>query len=160
MTTPQKFDIESTRPLKLMLYFYTVQSGLIPMEIPVDLQVILAYTDTEAIDTIRKKYLPGVRLNITKRGEFSVQNLIEVINLPGAKELPITKPDEKKSKEEFVRELLLVADSFVANERDRATLKRIIERNVKLEEPQPIQPTQPIEPPVEQPKEAEGKGSA
>lgn len=147
MDTPQKFDIESTRPLKLMLYFYFVQGGMLPFDVPVDLQVILAYTDAEAVGTIQKKYPPGVRLNITKRGEFSVENLINVINLPGAKELPIVRPEQQKTKEQFIQEVLLVADSFVANEKDRATLKRIIQKNVTIPKPKTL--PAPAEPKTE-----------
>lgn len=134
----KKFELEKDKKLSLNLYFFSIQLGRsIIIEIPYDLRVIIAYTDQEALDSVRKEYSPGTILHVTKKGQLLVRDLLTVIDLGGEKpavtSLPIEPPEEikkkeKKTKEAFINELLLVTNEFVGLKKDQEMIKEILKR--------------------------------
>ena len=123
---------------ELKIYMFTVQGGVVQMAVPEDFKAVLAYNDRGAIEMIRKDYPAGVPINVNKRAEVPVRKIVDAINLQPDTPMkvaldtpaPITK---EKSTAEFVYGMMLIADKFVENERDRASLKRILGK-IKINE--------------------------
>ena len=126
-----KFDLKhETQDLKV--FFYTVQGGPMLVEFPEDFKAVMAYNESGAVENIRKDYPAGVVISARKRGEVTVKRIVDAINLKmegQSQELQIhvePKISREKTAIDFIHGLMLVADKFVTNKRDQATLKRII----------------------------------
>ena len=130
MNTQQpKLNIEKNNE-GLKIFMFTVQGGPMQIEIAEEFKAVLAYNDQGALDIIRKDYPAGVTFHLKKRAEGPVKRIIDAVDL-GAVEpkiefiMPEPVPAEQ-SKASFVYSLMRVADKYVENARDRATLKRIL----------------------------------
>ena len=125
-------ELKENRTLDLSMYFFTVQdSMLIPTVIPLEGQVVLAYTPQEAINTVIIKY-PDKKVLIQQRGEIKIKDLLMQFNLPAKETLVLqTEPTEPKimdTKENFISNLRLVVDKWVDNEKDKRIIKKILEK--------------------------------
>lgn len=142
-----KFDLEKNQQ-DLKLYFFTVQTGAIKIDLPEDVQAIVAYNDEEAFQELRRHYVRGVPMLVKKRASVSYKKILTVLKEPTLGS-PMTMPQETATTpepapavtvtattpEQFIHNLLLVADKFVTEKRDQTTLKRIISK-IKINEDQ------------------------
>ena len=131
MTDAPKLELKS--PLgELKIFFATVQGGANSIEVAEDVRVVLAYDDNGALEMIRKDYPAGVPINVRKRGTIEVVQLIEKVKLPEPPsilpELLEIKPPPKKTVRDFVYGMMLLAEEYVTNPRDKASIKRIISK--------------------------------
>lgn len=138
---PSKMNIEKEAQ-ELKFYMFTVQGGpikidlpkdFIKIDLPEDFKVVMAYNDTDAINMVRKDYPAGLALFVKKRAQVEVRKIIDVVNLrpETLKDLKIyaTPPvPREKTMQDFVYGMMLIADKFVENKRDQASLKRIINK--------------------------------
>ena len=128
-----KFNIEQNNE-DLKVYMVTVQGGPMQIDVAEDFKAVLAYNDQGAFDQARKDYPAGTLIHIKKRGQIEVKKIIEVINTPVSvppqeiKILPAPEPTKEKSVKDFIYGILLISDKYIENERDRASLKRIIKK--------------------------------
>ena len=133
MTEPtQKLDIEKDGDT-LKIYMFTVQGGPMKFDLPEDFKAVLAYNDEDALTMVKKDYSVGLSLFIKKRAQVEAKKLIDKINLqltvPQQVEvISPPPPTEEKTVQDFVCGMMLIADKYVVNKRDQATLKRIIGR--------------------------------
>jgi len=126
-----KFDI-SCENQDLKIFFFTVQGGPVLIRLNEDFQAIMAYNEQGAIDQIRKIYPQGNQISVQKRGEVPIARIIDAINLnvagtPQELKIHVTPPPPReKTVNDFIYGMMLIADKFVENKRDQASLKRII----------------------------------
>jgi len=126
-----KFDI-SCENQDLKIFFFTVQGGPVLIRLNEDFQAIMAYNEQGAIDQIRKIYPQGNQISVQKRGEVTIARIIDAINLnvagtPQELKIHVTPPPPReKTVNDFIYGMMLIADKFVENKRDQASLKRII----------------------------------
>jgi len=126
-----KFDI-SCENQDLKIFFFTVQGGPVLIRLNEDFQAIMAYNEQGAIDQIRKIYPQGNQISVQKRGEDPIARIIDAINLnvagtPQELKIHVTPPPPReKTVNDFIYGMMLIADKFVENKRDQASLKRII----------------------------------
>ena len=131
---------------ELKFYIFTVQSGPVQIEFPEDFKLILAYNDSDAVAMIRRDYTYGLPLSVKKRGEVEIKKIINAVNVSEIafvpQGVPVTAVPSvpEKTIQSFARGLMLIADKFVENKRDQASLKRIINK-IKVHENQPIPTT-------------------
>lgn len=141
----KKYNLEENGN-HLNLYFFTIQKGKLPVEVPEEAQAYLAYDDLEALNTLRSGYghIPkGELRHIRKRANISIPDLLQSINIPGDRAIPTpvvldssitslkVEPSSKSkeiSKQQFVYNTLLVADKYIESDRDKKTIKRILEK--------------------------------
>lgn len=132
MNTPiQKLNIEKDKE-GLKIYMFTVQGGPIQVDVAEDFKAVLAYNDQGAVEMVRKDYPAGIAFHLKKRAEVPIKRIIDAVDLgemvkPIEFILPEPVPTEQ-SKASFIYSLMLVADKYVENERDRASLKRILNK--------------------------------
>lgn len=134
-----KFDIQREKQ-DLKIFFFTVQEGTVSVEFPEDFKVVMAYNDKDAINNIRKDYPIGLVIAARKRGEISVKKIFDSINfnieVPQDMKMLVTPSmPQKKNVKDFVYGMMLIADKFIINKRDQASLKRIIKK-IKIHEDQ------------------------
>jgi len=125
---------------ELKLYMFTVQSGPIKIDLPEDFKAIMAYNDAEALNIIRKDYAINHQLFIKKRAQVEVKKIIDVVNLqiPQDFKIQVVPPEPReKTATDFIYNMMFIADKFVTNKRDQASLKRIISK-IKINEDQTI----------------------
>lgn len=138
MTDPiPKFNIQLLNE-ELKIYMFTVQGGVVQMSVPEDFKAVLAYNDKGAIEMIRKDYPAGVPITVNKRAEVPVRKIVDAVNLqptvPTNIAMDVPPPSTKeKTSAEFVYSLMLVVDKFVELPRDKATMKRILNK-IKINE--------------------------
>ena len=128
-TQPPKLNIEKNNE-GLKIFLFTVQSGPMQIEVAEDFKAILAYNDQGAIDILKKDYTSNAIYHAKKRAEVPVKKIIDAVDL-GAQvpkiEFIMPEPVPKEqSVASFVYSLMLAADKYVENDRDRASLKRIL----------------------------------
>lgn len=116
---------------ELKLYMFTVQGGPIKIDLPEDFKAVMAYNDVDALNMVRKDYSAGLPLFIKKRAQVEVRKIVDVVNFqptaPQEMKLIVAPPEpEQNTMQDFVYGMTLVADKYVKNARDRASLKRII----------------------------------
>ena len=115
---------------ELKMYIFTVQGGPVAIKLVEDIKSIMAYDDLAAMDMVRKDYPAGSVINVTKRAEVSIKKILDIVNgqsLP-SQELKIETPVQDKTPQSFIHGLMLVADKFVIDKRDKTSLKRIISK--------------------------------
>lgn len=132
-----KFNIEKDQQ-ELKIFMFSIQSGPIKIDLPEDFKAIMAYNDGDAMNQILKEYPPGVQLFVKKKAQVEVRKIVDAVNLlpttPQNVQLTVTPPESKeKTAQQFVQGLMLVTDKFVTNERDKASMKRILKK-IKLYE--------------------------
>src|SRR3990167_9055637 len=125
-------ELKENRTLDLSMYFFTVQdSMLIPTVIPLEGQVVLAYTPQEAINTVIIKY-PDKKVLIQQRGEIKIKDLLTQFNLPAKETLVLqTEPTESKiidTKKNFISNLKLAVYEWINDEKDKRIIKKILEK--------------------------------
>ena len=126
----QKMNIEKDNN-ELKLYLFTVQNGPLFVEFPEDVKTVMAYTAQEATNIVRNNYPFGKVIRINKRASVVVRKIIDVVDVqplvPQEVKMLVEPPQSKeKSVQDFVYGMLLIADQFVTDERDRAVLKQIV----------------------------------
>jgi len=118
----------------LRVFIFTVQEGPLMVNVKEDLQAILAHTEQIAAEVARAKYPMGKTISLRKRAEFPVEKLLKVIKPELPKFIPSKKVESKTvKKKEFINGLMLVADKFVKDKRDQASLKKIINKVINDE---------------------------
>ena len=128
-----KFNINQNNE-ELKVYMFTIQGGPLQIELAEDFKAVLAYNDQGAIDQIRKDYPTGVTIHLKKRAQVEVKKILDTVNLSTPvipqeiKVLPEPKPTKEKTIKDFIYGMMLISDKYVENERDRASLKRIISK--------------------------------
>lgn len=136
MTDIQKMEI-TKESADLKLFLFTVRRGgfIIDIEIPEDFKAIMAYSDKEAVEMVRHDYPAGLTLKVKQRGQISVKKIVDAVSIPVTgqpiQQVKVTTPSlppVERSKQDFIYGMMYVADKFITNKRDQATLKRIIER--------------------------------
>ena len=133
-----KFNIEQNNE-KLQVYMFTIQGGPLQIELAEDFKAVLAYNDQGAIDQIRKDYPTSVTIHLKKRAQVEVKRIMDAVNLPTPvipqeiKILPELKPSKEKNIKDFIYGMLYIADNYVENKRDQASLRRIISK-IKIDE--------------------------
>ena len=143
MTEPAiKYDLMQNGQA-LNAFLFTVQDGPVSVEVKEDMQVILAYDDEGAMNELRKAYLhlgPGKQLSVRKRGQIPVENIVKALNIPvnGTATVPQQvaveqqpRPTKEHTEREFVYGMMFVADRYVENTRDKASIKRIMGKILK-----------------------------
>ena len=137
----QKLNIEKDNQ-ELKIFMYTVQGGAIKIDLPVDFQAIMAYNDNDAFNEVRKNDPPGLAIMVRKHAEIPIKKLMNSINMtntePSVQPSSITPaevqflsdppPVVDRSVEKFIYSLMLVAEKYVLDKRDQASLKRIIKK--------------------------------
>lgn len=143
MNNPDKMNIEKDAQ-ELKLYMFTVQSGFMNIEVPEDFKAVMAYSDKDAITMVTKDYRQGIPIAVRKRAEVKVKKIVDIVNIPNISpqevkitQTPISK--KEKTKQDFVYGMMLVADTFITDKRDRSTLKRILKKIYEIP-PQNIVP--------------------
>ncbi len=141
---PSKMNIEKEAQ-ELKLYMFTVQGGPIKIDLPEDFKAVMAYNDNDALNMVRKDYPANLPLFVKKRAQVEVRKIIDVVNLhPEASQdlkIYVTPPvPREKTMQDFVYGMMLIADKFVENKRDQASLKRIINK-IKVHEDTPAPTT-------------------
>lgn len=132
--------VQNGEPLKLFLY--TIQGGPAPINIAEDFHAVTAYTEQEAIDTLKTKYPAGHVLHLRTRGNIAIQQILDVVNLPHAPKPLFAQPEvteereynPPKSAEQFVASLMLVMDLFIPERVDQEIIKGILAK-VNLYDP-------------------------
>ena len=132
MNTPlPKFNIEKDSE-ELKVYMFTVQGGPVQVEYPEDFKAVLAYNDADALAMVRKDYPMGVFINVRKRATVPIKTIVDAVNLQPtvAQDIKIIAPPEvvpqEKTVREFVYGMMMVADKYITNKRDQASLRRIV----------------------------------
>ena len=129
---------------ELKLYMFTVQGGPIKIDLPEDFKAVMAYNDTDALNMVRKDYPAGLQLFVKKRAQVEVKKIVDVVNLqttPQDLKIYVTPPvPREKTMQDFVYGMMLIADKFVTDKRDQASLKRIINK-IKVHEDTPAPTT-------------------
>jgi len=140
MENTVKMNIEKNAN-ELKLYIFTVQTGGLVMNVPEDCKAIMAYTDDDAFQNVRREYPVWVNLSVRQRAKLSVRKLFDTVNinpvtqdLKAEVEAPVSK---EKTIREFVAGMLYIADRFVESPRDKAVLRRIIGKIKLSHEPTP-----------------------
>lgn len=133
----QKFNIEKGEN-DLKLYFFTVQGGPMIIQLPEDFKAVMAYTDTDACNMIRKDYPFGALISLKKRGQIEIKKIVNAINLDVKTPQPVevqTDPELTKNKtvQDFIYGMMLIADKFIIDKRDKASIRRIIKK-IKINE--------------------------
>ena len=118
---------------------FTIQGGSVQIDVPEDFKVVMAYNDTDAINEVRKDYPMGVVLSIKQRANVEIKKIIDVVG--GNALVPLISitqneidffadPPETADRnvEKFLYALTLVSDNYIVDKRDRASLKRIINK--------------------------------
>ena len=119
---------------KLNIYMFTIQRGPIQINLAEDFKAIMAYNDVDALNMIRKDYLAGAQIFIKKRAQVEVKKIIDVIGMPQELKVHVVSPPiKKKTNRDFVNGMMLIADKFVKNKSDQASLKRIVNK-IKIRE--------------------------
>ena len=145
-STP-KFNIEQDNQ-ELKLYMFTVQNGVVQLNPPVpeDFKAVMAYNDLGAIEMVRKDYPAGLSIVVNKRAQVEVKKIIDVVNIqpsgvaltPQNVQIMVTPPEPREKKvTDFINGMMLIADKFVVDKRDQASIKRILKK-IKLHEDQTI----------------------
>ena len=133
-----KFNIEKDQQ-ELKLFMFCIQSGPVKIDLPEDFKAIIAYTDIDAMNQVLKEYPIGVQLFIKKKAEVEIRKIVNMVYLETSQNVPVTiaspTPETEMTRESFTYGLMLVADRFVTNERDKASIKRILKK-VNLHEDQ------------------------
>jgi len=127
---PTKFNIEKDAQ-ELKLYIFTIQTGPVAIEVPEDIRMILAYNDHEATNEALRGYTLDKSFSVRKRAQVEIKQLIGKVDLPPTipQEVKIVMPEpptKEKTKNDFINGLMLVADKFVVEQKDRTALKKII----------------------------------
>lgn len=121
---------------ELKLYMFTVQGGPIKIDLPEDFKAVMAYNDTDALNMVRKDYPASLSLFVKKRAQVEVRKIVDSVNIETSTpwdyqtfkvDTPHPEP-RQKTMQDFVYGIMFVADKFITNKRDRATLKRIINK--------------------------------
>ena len=109
---------------------FTVQKNLngISINIDEDFKAIMSYTDTDAINILKKDYPTGTTLSVKKCAEVDVKKIINAVGLHSEINLNVVVPSEEKTAQDFINGLMLVSDKYMKNKRDKASLKRIISK--------------------------------
>lgn len=120
----------------LKVFMFTIQGGPVAVTFPEDFQAVLAYNDVDAVNMVRKNYPQGVVINYRKRATVPVKKIVDAINLQPntAQDLKVTvtpPTPREKTAHDFIYGLMMIADKFVVDKRDQASLKRIIKK-IKL----------------------------
>ena len=114
----KKFEIKKNDN-DLKLYMYNIQRN-----VQENFRAIMAYTDGDALNLILKEFNPG-RVLINKKGEIKISKIIDTIIFDTQK----TVSEQKEPAiAEFIYSMKLIADKYVENKRDQASLKRIINK--------------------------------
>lgn len=126
-TLTQKMNLEKDSQ-ELKLYVFTVQNGPVQIELPEEVKAIMAYNDFEAVNMVRKDYPVGLIILVRKRAQVEIKKIISAINIgfPQTIQIKTESALPEKTAQNFIHGLMLVADKFVENKRDQASLKRII----------------------------------
>ena len=123
----------------LKIYFFTIQGGPMQITMAEDFKAILAYTDQEAVNMVRKDYPTGRMINVSKRGQLEVKRIIDILNIPESNpiqhlELQVApSPPREQTIKDFVLSLMFLSDKFIDNPRDRSLIKRILSK-IKIDE--------------------------
>ena len=129
----------------LKIYFFTIQGGPMQITMAEDFKAILAYTDQEAVNMVRKDYPTGRMINVSKRGQLEVKRIIDILNIPEPNpiqhlELQVApSPPREQTIKDFVLGLMFLSDKFIDNPRDRSLIKRILSK-IKIDETPPALP--------------------
>jgi len=129
----------------LKIYFFTIQGGPMQITMAEDFKAILAYTDQEAVNMVRKDYPTGRMINVSKRGQLEVKRIIDILNIPESNpiqhlELQVApSPPREQTIKDFVLSLMFLSDKFIDNPRDRSLIKRILSK-IKIDETPPALP--------------------
>lgn len=123
---------------ELKIYMFTVQGGVVQFAVPEDFKAVLAYNDKGAIEMIRKDYPAGLPISLNKRAEVPIRKIVDAINLQPDTPMNVLldtppPPTKERSSAEFVYGMMLIADKFVENERDKASIKCILGK-IKINE--------------------------
>jgi len=135
ISTPNKMEMEKDS-VGLQLYMFTVQQGGIAVEVAEDFKAIMAYSDIEAFDKVRKDYAVGQQISIRQRAKVLVRKIVDSVNIETStswdfRDFKINveaTPLKEKTAQDFICGLMLIADKFVIDKRDQASIKRIINK--------------------------------
>jgi len=133
METPKpKLNINTDNE-ELKIYMFTVQSGVVHVAVHEDVKAVLAYNDNGAVEMVRKDYATGVMINLSKRAEVPVREIVDAVNLQPDTPMKIlldTPPPQTKEKSinDFLYGLLLIKDQYIKIKKDKTALENIIKR--------------------------------
>lgn len=152
MTEPEEKKPNTEQaPQELKLFVFTVQGGPMLIEIAEDLKIVMALDEQAAFNMVRRDYPLGSIISVKKRGQLELKKIADAllgmnVNVPTSVEVddrkttitgPLgTLPSEavqlpstpEKTVQDFIYGMMLIADKFVEDKRDRASLKRIINK--------------------------------
>ena len=126
-----KFNLEEDAKLPLRLFFFAVQRGPTFFNVLMEFRVSIAYTEDRAKQAISETYPKGQMISITSRGGLNVKDLLGVLNfgdnLPQALKVENEpKQDVQPTEQQFVFNMLLIADRFIEDTEDKETIKKIL----------------------------------
>lgn len=111
---------------ELKVYLFTIQKGQLHVNVTEDFKAVMAYNDDDALEMIRKDYPAGLAIQAHERARIEVKKIVDAVEIKP--ELSLAPPVKETTTKDFVYGLLLVADKFVKNKRDQASLKRIVSK--------------------------------
>ena len=126
---------------ELKVYMFSVEKGGSIFDRKEDFKMILAYTDSDAVASLLKDYV-DIPVFVKKKAQLEVKKIVDKIDIelliPKQESKidfvpPIPVPTKEKTEKEFVQGIMLVADKFITDKRDRSTLKRIVKK-IKVNE--------------------------
>ena len=97
----KKYELKISRDLDLSMYIYVVRTGGVMVNVPQAVEVIVAYTEDEAVATLTKKYPIEAKLVYDPKGKVPVSNFLNLIENRQQEGTPLAK-----SKADYYLELM------------------------------------------------------
>lgn len=116
---------------QLKVYFFTVQNSLVEVQVQEDVRIILAYDDPSAFNEVQKLYKKTDPIHIRRRHSSEMRKMIGVVEAGPVPPQLILPPPKEKTAMDFVYGMMLISDKFVENYRDKASIKRILNKVIK-----------------------------
>ena len=118
-------ELKEKRDLDLLMYFFTVRE-LGTVVVPIDGQVVLAYTQQDAFATVAKKYEKPV--HIEQQGVITIKELLEQFRLENKEVLKIDLEPKVETKQDFLRNLHLGVDKWIEVEADKKAVHKVLKK--------------------------------
>jgi hypothetical protein len=117
----------------LKIFFYTIQLGLVQVQVKEEAKLVLAYSATEANIKVTEFFPVGTKGLVKNHGNIPVSEIINSLELiPTEINVPPVIKEPEDPRKTFICNTLLLADQFVISKTDQVTIKRILNK-IKLD---------------------------
>lgn len=124
-----KFELEKEGK-NLKLFFFTIQFGQVQLNVAEDFQATFAYKKEDALAEVKKIY-PNIPIIIKERANVDVKKILDVVGHAPKQNLEMKiapAPSREKTIQDFIWGVMLIADEYVKDEKDRKTLKDVLKK--------------------------------